>query len=103
MLVHAGDEQHVAPVEPAEAREGVGRDALVGMADMGRAIGVGNGGGDIKRGAFGHETGTLGSGFSALRGNLMKARGEGKIFSGTSAKPFDAHCRRLQLAQGGPV
>ncbi len=34
MLVHAGDEQRVAPVELVEAGEGVGGDALIGMADM---------------------------------------------------------------------
>ena len=52
VLVHAGDEQHVIAVEPLEARDRVGRDALIGMADMRRAIGVGNGRGD-------HVSGTL--------------------------------------------
>ena len=40
VLVHAGDEQGVAPVEPHESLDRIGRDALVGMADMRRAIGV---------------------------------------------------------------
>ena len=46
VLVHAGDEQHVEAVEPLPAREGVGGDALIGVADVRRAIGVGNGGRD---------------------------------------------------------
>ena len=48
MLVHAGDEQRLAPVEPHEALDRVGRDALIGVADMRRAIGVGDRGGDVE-------------------------------------------------------
>ena len=48
VLVHAGDEQRVAAVEPHEALDRVGGDALVGVADVGRAVGVGNGGGDVE-------------------------------------------------------
>ncbi len=40
MLVHAGDEQGLASVKPHEALDRVGRDALVSVPDMGRAIGV---------------------------------------------------------------
>ncbi len=54
VLVHAGDEQHVLAVEPLESGEGVGGDALVGVADMRRAIGVGNGGRDVIGVFFGH-------------------------------------------------
>src|SRR3984957_13820291 len=40
MLVHASDEQGLASVKPHEALDRVGRDALVSVPDMGRAIGV---------------------------------------------------------------
>jgi hypothetical protein len=46
VLVHAGHEQHIEAVEPLEARESVGRDALIGVTDMGGAIRIRNGGGD---------------------------------------------------------
>ncbi len=48
VLVDAGQEEHVIAVEPLEARDGVGRDRLIGMADMGLAIGIGNRRGDVK-------------------------------------------------------
>ena len=48
IFVHAGDKQHVAPVEPHEALDRVGRDALIGVADMRRAIGVGDGGRNVE-------------------------------------------------------
>ena len=46
VLVHAGDEQLSRPSSRMEALDRVGRDALVGVADMGRAIGVGDRRGD---------------------------------------------------------
>ena len=54
IFVHAGDEQRLAAVEPHEALDGVGGDALVGVADMRRAVGVGNGGGDVERSVRAH-------------------------------------------------
>ena len=54
MFVHAGDEQHVASVEPHEPGDRVGGDAFIGVADMGRAIGVGNRGRDVEAAALGH-------------------------------------------------
>ena len=54
VLVGAGQEEDVIAVESLEARDGVGRDQLVGMADMGPAIRVGDRGGDVIRVAFGH-------------------------------------------------
>ena len=48
VLVHAGDEQGLAPVEPHEPLDRVGRDALVGVADMRRAIGVRDRRGDVE-------------------------------------------------------
>ena len=47
MLVHAGNEQHVITVKPLETGDGVGGNALIGVADMGRAVGIGNGRGDV--------------------------------------------------------
>ena len=40
MLVHAGNEQRLAPVKTHEPLDRIGRDALVRVADMWRAIGV---------------------------------------------------------------
>ena len=40
VFVHARDEQRLTPVEPHEPLDRVGRDALVGVADMRRAVGV---------------------------------------------------------------
>ena len=37
----------VVAVEPLEARDGVGRDRLVGVADMRRAVGIGDRGRDV--------------------------------------------------------
>ena len=59
VLVRAGHEEHVVPVEALEARDGVGRDDLVGVADMGRAIRVGDRGRDVVGGGS-HRAGHLG-------------------------------------------
>ncbi len=48
VFVHAGDEQHVAPVEPHEALDRVGRDPLIGVPDMRRAVRVRNGGRNVE-------------------------------------------------------
>ena len=48
VLVGAGEEEHVLAVEPLEARDRVGGDRLVGMADMGRPVGVGDGRRDVE-------------------------------------------------------
>jgi hypothetical protein len=48
VLVHAGDEQSLAPVQPHETLDRIGGDALVGMPDVRRAVGVGNRGGDVE-------------------------------------------------------
>ena len=57
VLVHSGDEQHVVTIEPLPTRESVDGDALIGVADMGRAIRVGNGRGDHIGGALRHAPG----------------------------------------------
>ena len=41
VLVGAGEEEHVVAVEPHEARDGVGGDRLIGVADMRRAVRIG--------------------------------------------------------------
>jgi hypothetical protein len=43
MLVGAGEEKHVLAIEPLEARQRIGRDRFIGMADMGLAIWVSDG------------------------------------------------------------
>ena len=48
VLVGAGEEEHVLAVEALEASDGVGGDGLVGVADVGRPVGVGDGGGDVE-------------------------------------------------------
>ncbi len=52
VLVGAGEEIDVVAVEPHEARDGVGRDRLIGVADMRRPVRVGDRGGDVE-GCFG--------------------------------------------------
>ena len=54
VLVGAGEEEHVIAVEPHEARDGVGRDHLIGVPDMRRAVGIGDRGRDVIAGLFGH-------------------------------------------------
>src|SRR5262249_20112002 len=56
VLVGAADEEHVVAVEPHETRECIGRDRLVGMADMGRAIGIGDGRGEVVAGLVSHRS-----------------------------------------------
>src|SRR5580700_3738506 len=59
MFIHPGDEQDIEAVEPLEAGYRIGRDPLIGMSDMRRAIGVGYRGRDIERGAGTHELAIL--------------------------------------------
>ena len=47
VLVGAGEEEHVVAVEPHEAGDGVGGDRLIGVADMRRAVRIGDRGGDV--------------------------------------------------------
>ena len=54
VLVCAGEEQHVIAVEPLEAGDRIGRDDLVGVADVRGAVRVGNRGSDVIAGFFGH-------------------------------------------------
>src|SRR5713226_2810757 len=43
MLVRAGEKEYIISFEPHEAGYGIGRDRLIGVTDMRRAIGIGNG------------------------------------------------------------
>ncbi len=47
VLVGAGQEEHVVAVEPHETRNRVGRNRFVGVADMRRAVRIGDGGRDV--------------------------------------------------------
>ena len=48
MLVRAGDEVNIIPVQPLEPRHDVRADGFVSMADVRACVGVGNGGGDVE-------------------------------------------------------
>ena len=54
VLVGAGEEEHVVAVEPLEARDRVGRDHLVGVADMRRAVRIRDRGRDVVAGLGRH-------------------------------------------------
>ncbi len=49
MLVDAGEEIGVVPLETMVTHEHVGEDLLVGVADVRSRVGVVNRGGDVKR------------------------------------------------------
>ena len=59
VLVGAGEEEHVLAVEPLEARDGVGRNRLVGVADVRLAVGIGDRGRDVEFRAPAHGTSVL--------------------------------------------
>src|SRR5688572_19343273 len=54
MLVGAGQEEDILPVEPLKASNSVGRDRLVGMPDVRRAVGIRDGGCDVELLSSGH-------------------------------------------------
>jgi hypothetical protein len=56
VLVGPGDEEHVIAVKPHEPGDCIGRDRLVGVADMGRAIGIGDGRGEVVAGLVSHRS-----------------------------------------------
>ena len=51
--IGAGEVAHVVAVETLEPGDGVGGDVLVGVTDVRIAVGVGDGSGDVERGAWG--------------------------------------------------
>src|ERR1700754_2222822 len=48
VLVGAGQEEHVLAVEPLEARQRIGCERLIGVADMRLAVGIGDRGRDVE-------------------------------------------------------
>src|SRR5439155_5513070 len=56
VLVGASEEEHLVTIEPHETGDRIGCDRLVCVADVRRAIRVGDGGGDIIAGLFGHRS-----------------------------------------------
>ena len=54
MLVGAGQKEHVISVEPLEPCDRIGRNGLVGVADMRLTVGIGDRGRDVKGGFVAH-------------------------------------------------
>ena len=54
VLVSAGQEEHVVAVEPLEARDRVGGDDLVAIADVWRTVRIRDRGRDVIAGLFSH-------------------------------------------------
>lgn len=54
MFIHAGDKKDIMPIKPFPPRKDVSGDPFIGMANVWRAIGVWNGGGDHIGWAIGH-------------------------------------------------
>ena len=54
MFIHACDKQHIIPCQTMITGDGISCDALISMANMGSAIGIGNGCGDVKCAARSH-------------------------------------------------
>ena len=48
VLVGAGQEEHVLAVEPRKTRQRIGRNRLIGVADMRLAVRIGDGGRDVE-------------------------------------------------------
>ena len=57
---HAGEEKHVMALQAAEARERVCRNRFVGVSDMRRIVGIGDGRGDVIRPIVHHAAGIAG-------------------------------------------
>ena len=63
VLIDAGEEEDLVAFQPVIARDHVGEDLLVRVADVRRAVGVVDGGGDEER--VGHEKGGHCGGYGA--------------------------------------
>ena len=96
VLVGAGEEEHVLAVEPLEARDRVGGDRLVGVADVRHAVGIGDRGRDVERVRL-----AAGADGFATRERLRRAwRGSCGALRGlpaASSARFLPTCRRLAL------
>ena len=101
VLVHAGDKQHVIAVEPLPSGEGVGGDALIGVADMRRAIRIGNGRRDHVRGTFRHGSGLARFGGAGKRPKAIREMGRVRIAIFPAFGRMSAlHARDLSRAVG---
>lgn len=74
MLVHAGEEEDVAPVHACEARGGIGRDGSVRGADVRLAVDVVDGCGDVEA-VFGHGISVLTR--TGVMGEIIAGRARG--------------------------
>ncbi len=54
VLIGAGEEEHIVAIEPLEAGNRVGGDGFIGVADMWRAIRIGDGRGQVEAGLVSH-------------------------------------------------
>src|SRR5581483_6643660 len=94
LFVGAGQEEYVLAVEPLKARQRIGCNRFIGVADMRRAVGIGDGGRDVER-VFGGLCMSLGGrSLGSLRGSsfgngslgngfrLVRARGFSLCFPG---------------------
>ena len=68
VLVGAGQEEHVLAVEPLKARQRIGRDRLIGVADMRHAVRIGDRGRDVEGVARAAAAGCCSGGSGLRRG-----------------------------------
>ena len=97
VLVGAGQEEHVLAVEPLKPRQRVGRDRLVGVADMRNAVRIGDRGGDEVGVALGsHRRLGRGSRLRARRGWLCTFSYGGCLYGGVRfLRRYRARLRRF--------
>ena len=97
VLVGAGQEEHILAVEPLKPRQRIGRDRLVGVADVRNAVGIVDRGGDEIGVALGGER-RLGGGsrLRARRGWLCTFSYGGCRYGGDRfLRRYRARLRRL--------
>ena len=73
VLVGAGQKEHVLAVEPLKARQRIGRDRLIGMADMRHAVRIGDRGRDVEGVAARWRRLTVAAGGRPPRGSLRRS------------------------------
>ena len=85
MLVGAGLEAHVAALAALEARDRVGGDRLIGVADVRRTVGIADRGRDVE--GLGHVRPALAAACLALQGRRFGHRPRGCRRAGTRSPP----------------